>query len=167
MPKVQSAEIFLRKINPNIRLETYNTRISRGNVKDIIGPYDIIIGGLDNLPARYILNDACYAAKKPLLEAGAMSISGLATTIIPDLGHCYRCIFPEPNSSDPVPSCSETGVLGPVPGVMGIIQAAEAIKLISGIGESLKNKILLFDIFDTDIYVAAVGKNSNCELCGK
>ncbi len=167
MPKVQSAELFLKQINPNVRLETYNTRISMGNAKDLIGSYDMIIGALDNLPARYILNDACYAAKKPLLEAGAMSISGLATTIIPDIGHCYRCIFPESNNSNPLPSCSETGVLGPVPGVMGIIQAAEAVKLISNTGESLKNKILLFDVFDTDIYVAAVGKNNNCILCGK
>lgn len=167
MPKVQSAEIFLKQINPNIKLETYNTRIRKVNVQDIISSYDIIIGGLDNLPCRYILNDACYAAKKPLIEAGALGISGLATTIIPDYGHCYRCIFPESSDNNSLPSCSETGVLGPVPGAMGIIQAAEAIKLLTGFGESLKNRILLFDVFDTDIYVAALGKNDNCTLCGK
>lgn len=166
MPKVQSAEIFLRQINPNVGLETYNTRVSRGNVLEIISSYDIIIGGLDNLPARYILNDACYTAKKPLIEAGALDISGLATTIIPEIGHCYRCIFPETNDNNSLPSCSETGVLGPVPGLMGIIQAAEAVKLLTGIGESLMNKILLFDVFDTDIYVAAHRKNKYCGLCG-
>ncbi len=166
MPKVQSAEIFLRQINPNVRLEAYNTRISKGNVRDIISSYDIIIGGLDNLPARYILNDACYAAKKTLIEAGALDISGLATTIVPDVGHCYRCIFPETDDNNSLPSCSETGVLGPLPGIMGIIQAAEAIKLLTGTGESLKNRILLFDVFDTDIYVPTHGKNKYCDLCG-
>ncbi|KUO68740.1 MAG: hypothetical protein APF77_14635 [Clostridia bacterium BRH_c25] len=167
MPKVQSAEIFLRQINSNISLDTYYTGISKDNVRDIISSYDIIIGGLDNLPARYILNDACYAAKKPLIEAGALDISGLATSIIPDEGHCYRCIFPESKENSSLPSCSERGVLGLVPGVMGIIQAAEAIKLLTGIGRSLKNRILLFDVFDTDIYVADHAKNRYCELCGK
>ncbi|HYF84621.1 MAG TPA: ThiF family adenylyltransferase [Clostridia bacterium] len=166
MPKVQSAEIFLKQINPDVKLETYNTRIRKGNVNDIISSYDIIIGGLDNLPARYILNDACYAAKKPLIEAGALDISGLATTIIPDEGHCYRCIFPETEDNNSVPSCSETGVLGPVPGIMGIVEAAEAIKLLTGTGKSLKNRILLFDVFETDIYVASHEKNKYCELCG-
>lgn len=166
MPKVQSAEIFLRQINPNIRLNKHKTRIGRRNAQDIISPYDIIIGGLDNLPSRYILNDACYAAGKPLIEAGALDVSGLATTIIPGEGHCYRCIFPETAGNEGIPSCSETGVLGPVPGVLGIIQAAEAVKLLTGIGKSLKNRILLFDVFDTDIYVAAHGKNKYCDLCG-
>ncbi|MHB1392385.1 MAG: ThiF family adenylyltransferase [Clostridia bacterium] len=165
MPKVQSAEIFLRQINPNIRLYIYNTRISKGNVRDIISSYDIIIGGLDNLPARYILNDACYALKKPLIEAGALDISGLATTIVPGVGHCYRCIFPETDDNNSLPTCSETGVLGPVPGIMGITQAAEAIKLLTDTGESLKNRILLFDVFDTDIYVPTLGKNKYCDLC--
>ncbi len=167
MPKVQSAEIFLRQINPNVRLEAYNTRISKGNVRDIISSYDIIIGGLDNLPSRYILNDACYDAKKPMIEAGALDISGLVTTIIPDVGHCYRCIFPESDDNNTLPSCSETGVLGPVPGLMGIVQAAEAVKLLTGTGESLKGRILLFDVFETDIYVAAHEKNKYCDLCSK
>jgi molybdopterin/thiamine biosynthesis adenylyltransferase len=165
MSKVQSAEIFLKQINPDVKLETYNTRIRKGNVGDIISSYDIIIGGLDNLPARYILNDACYAAKKPMIEAGALDISGLATTIIPEAGHCYRCIFPETDDNNTLPSCSETGVLGPVPGIMGIIQAAEAIKLLTGAGKSLKNRILLFDVFETDIYVASHEKNKSCTLC--
>ncbi len=167
MQKVQSAEIFLKQINPNVRLETYNTRISKGNVRDIISSYDIIIGGLDNLPSRYILNDACYDAKKPMIEAGALDISGLVTTIIPDVGHCYRCIFPESDDNNTLPSCSETGVLGPVPGLMGIVQAAEAVKLLTGTGESLKGRILLFDVFETDIYVAAHEKNKYCDLCSK
>ncbi|MGE5632660.1 MAG: HesA/MoeB/ThiF family protein [Caulobacteraceae bacterium] len=166
MPKVQSAETFLRNINPNIKLNKYNTLLDKDNVSDIISGYDVVVGGLDNLPARYVLNDACYSLKKPLIEAGALDISGLATTIIPGEGHCYRCIFPESADNSLVPSCSETGVLGPVPGVMGIIEAAEAIKYLTHIGESLKNKILLFDVFDTDIYVVGSIRNKHCELCG-
>lgn len=165
LSKVQSAEIFLKQITPDIKLEIYNTRIHNGNVRDIISSYDIIIGGLDTLPARYILNDACYAAKKPMIEAGALDVSGLATTIIPEVGHCYRCIFPETDENNFAPSCAETGVLGPLPGVMGIIQAAEAIKLLTNTGKSLKNRILLFDVFETDIYVAAHEKNKYCTLC--
>jgi molybdopterin/thiamine biosynthesis adenylyltransferase len=166
MPKVNSAEIFLKEINPQMSIEKYNARISKGNVRDIISSYDIIIGGLDNLPTRYILNDACYAAGKPYIEAGALDISGLVTTIIPNEGHCYRCIFPETEDNNTLPSCSETGVLGPVPGVMGVIEAAEAVKLLTGTGESLKDRILLFDVFDTDIYVTYHGRNKYCELCG-
>ena len=165
MPKVQSSEIFLKQINPNIILELYNSKIGKENVHDIISSYDIIIGGLDNLSTRYILNDACLSAGKPLMEAGALDISGLATSIIPGEGHCYRCIFPESNDNNPLPSCSETGVLGPLPGLLGIIQAAEAIKLLTGIGRSLKNRILLVDVFDTDIFVANHGRNQYCELC--
>lgn len=167
MSRVQSAELFLKQINPNVRLETYNIRINKENVRDVISSYDIIIGSLDNLPDRYILNDACYTAKKPLIEASALDISGLATTITPDYGHCYRCIFPEPIDSNSLPSFYETGVLGPVSGILGIIQAAEAIKLITGIGEPLKNRMLLFDVFDTDIYVSDYGKTHLCELCSK
>lgn len=167
MPKVKSSEIFLRQINPNIMLDMYNSKIDRENVQDIIGPYDVVIGCLDNRPDRYVLNDACIAAGKPLLEAGALDISGLATSIIPGEGHCYRCVFPESKDKNPMPSCSETGVLGPVPGLMGIVQASEAIKLLDGIGIPLKNKLLLFDVFDTDIYIADNRRNKNCELCSK
>lgn len=166
MKKVKSAEIFLKEINPHIRLETYSARINKENAADIISSYDVIIGALDNLPARYILNDACYGLKKPLIEAGALDICGLATTIIPDRGHCYRCIFPEPENNFESPTCSDTGVLGPIPGAMGIIEAVEAIKALTGIGKPLKNRILLFDALEPDIYVATVGKNINCELCG-
>jgi len=167
MPKVQSAELFLRQINPNLGLELLNVRISKGNVQNIISSYDVIIGGFDNLPSRYVLNDACYAAGKPWIEGGALDISGLATTIIPGEGHCYRCIFPETEDNVLVPSCSETGVLGPVPGIVGVVQAAEALKLLAGTGEPLKNRILFFDVFDTDIYIADHGKNRYCDLCGK
>lgn len=166
MPKVQSSEIFLRQINPDVMLDIYNSRLVKENIQDIVSLYDIIIGCLDNLPDRYILNDACLEAGKPLMEAGVLDISALATSIIPDGGCCYRCIFPEPEDSNPLPSCSETGVLGPVPGLMGIIQASEAVKLLAGIGRPLKNKILFFDVFDTDIYIADNVRTRYCELCG-
>jgi len=166
MPKARSAEIFLRDLNPGIELEIFDTTLSDIDLNEIIGRYDIVIGCMDSRKEIYLLNDACIAAGKPLLQAGALDISGLATSIIPGEGHCYRCLFPEAESSDSLPMCRETGVLGPVPGIMGIIQAAEAVKLLSGIGRSLKDRLLLFDVFDTDLYIVNNIRNYCCELCG-
>lgn len=163
--KVQSAEIFLKQINPDIILDKYNSKIGKESIRDIINSYDIVIGCLDNLSDTYILNDACLAAGKPLLEAGALDISALATSIIPGEGQCFSCTFPKPDDESPIPSCPETGVLGAVTGLMGIIQATEAVKLLAGFGRSLKNKMLLFDVFDTDIYIADIERNPYCEFC--
>ncbi len=166
MPKVQSAGEFLKSIYPNIQLELYETKVNKFNIHDIISSYDVVIGGLDNVTGRYILNDACYKSKKPLIEAGTLDISGFATTIIPESGHCYRCIFPETEDSSLLPSYSEACILSLVSGFLGIIQAAEATKLLTGIGKPLKNRLLLFDVLDTDIYVSEHRKNFYCELCG-
>lgn len=166
MPKVQSSEIFLRQINPCIKLDIYNSAINDESIHDIISRYDVVIGCIDNRKDKYLLNDACVAAGKPLLQAGAFDISGLATSIIPGEGHCYRCIFPESENGNALPSCSDTGVLGPVPGVMGIVQAAEAVKLLSGTGRPLKDRLLLFDVFDTDLYIVNNMQNRYCEVCG-
>ncbi|HYE81801.1 MAG TPA: ThiF family adenylyltransferase [Clostridia bacterium] len=162
MPKVQSAEVFLKQTNPNISLETYNKGISKENIQDIISSYDIIIGSIDDPAPRSILKYACHTAKKPLLEAGALDISGIATSIIPEISPCSRCISLEPGDSILLASCCESGVLGPVPGILGVIQAAEAVKLLTGSGISLKNRMLLYDVFDTDIYVTDCGKIHCC-----
>jgi molybdopterin/thiamine biosynthesis adenylyltransferase len=165
MSKVQSAEVFLKAINPDIRLDIYNSKIEKESIQSIISSYDIILGCLDDQLDRYILNDACRAAEKPLLEAGALDISGLATLIIPDEEHCQNCTFPESNYGDSLLSASESGVLGPVSGLMGVIQAAETVKHLTDIGSTLKNKILLFDVFDTDIYIVAKERTWHCEFC--
>jgi len=166
MAKVKSAEIFLKKLNPKIEIFTYEQKFSPENAEALVSDYDMVIEGLDNLPNRYLLNDICYFLKKPLMEAGVLGFSGLATTILPDKGSCYRCIFPEVTDNNAAPSCSETGVLGAVPGVMGMIQTIEAIKYLTGVGIPLVNKIFIFDALNNDFTVVDIDKAPNCALCG-
>lgn len=161
--KVKSAGTFLKNVGPHTGFELYDTNLRNDNILSIIESYDIVIGCIDNHADMYMLNDACLEAGIPLLEADVMDISGLVTTIIPGEGHCYRCIFPESGADSKV---TEAGVLGPVAGLLGIVQAAEAVKLLSGIGRPLKNRLLLFDAFDTDIYVVSRVKNLCCKACG-
>ncbi len=164
--KVESAKTFLKKVNPNINIITHNEKFTKENAMDIISNYDIIVDGLDNFPTRYLLNDACFFMKKPMIEAGVLRFTGLNTTIIPEEGHCYRCMMPEMPEQGSIPSCEESGVLGPVPGVMGVIQAAEVLKLASRIGDTLKDKIIYFEALDLNFSVLNLEKNINCPLCG-
>lgn len=164
MPKVESAKVFLKAINPYININTYNMNFNKESV-NIINDYDIVISAVDNIQTRYLINDACHFAKKPDIESGVLRFNGTNTTIVPDEGHCYRCLFP--NLTTNGLSCSEAGVLGPVPGIMGFIQAAEAVKLIGGIGETLKNKILIYDALDRDFIMVNFEKNPECPLCGE
>lgn len=166
MAKVKSAEKFLKRLNPDVEICTYEQKFSLENAEALIADYDIVIDGLDNLPNRYLLNDICYFLKKPLIEAGVLRFDGLATTILPGKSPCYRCIFPEITDSNPLPACSETGVLGGVPGVMGMLQAIEALKYLTGVGTPLVNKILLFDALHTDFTLLDIDKAPGCALCG-
>jgi len=154
-------------MNPDIQMITYNTRLSKDNAMEIISGYDIIVAAFDNLPARYLLNDACFFMKKPLIEAGVLRFNGLNTTIIPGEGHCYRCLFPNIPEAGSIPSCAESGVLGPVPGVMGFIQAAEVIKLATGKGNILKDRLLLFNALESNFTIALAKKSLSCPLCGE
>lgn len=163
--KVESAKLALEAIHPDIQVNTYSGSFTKENARDIIKKHDLVIDGLDNLPTRYLLNDACYFEKKPLLEAGALAYYGQATTIIPDQGPCFRCLFPE-SPSQTAGSCSETGVLGPVPGLMGILQAIEAIKLIIGMPSSLQGKLLMVDVLETSFDIFSFKKYVDCPLCG-
>ncbi|MDF2891004.1 MAG: UBA/THIF-type binding protein [Clostridia bacterium] len=167
MAKVKSAEEFLKRLNPQVEICTYKQKFSTENAEELLRDYDIILDGLDNLPTRYLLNDVCYFLKKPLIEAGVLGFNGLATAIRPDIGPCYRCIFPESTDNSPIPSCSETGVLGAVPGVMGIIQSVEVLKYLTGIGIPLVNKILMLDSMNLDITILEIYKEPSCALCGK
>lgn len=164
MPKVESAKFSLKKSNPKLDIITYIENLTKDNVNEIVADYDLVISAVDNLQTRYLINDACYFMKIPVIEAGVLRFDGTNTTIIPDEGHCYRCLYP--NLSTTGMSCAETGVLGAVPGVMGFIQAAEAFKLITGVGETLKNKILLFDGLEMEFNVISLEKNPECPLCG-
>jgi len=166
MAKVKSAEIFLKRLNSDVEICTYNEKFSLENAEALIADYDMVIDGLDNLPNRYLLNDVCYFLKKPWLEAGVLRFDGLATTILPDKSICYRCIFPEVKGRGPIPSCSETGVLGAVPGVMGMIQAIEAIKYLTGVGVPLVNKLLVYDALNIDFTLLDIDRSPHCKLCG-
>ncbi len=126
--------------------------------------YDVVIAAVDNIPTRYLINDTCFILNKPYAEAGVLRFDGTATTIIPHEGHCYRCLYPNVNSSN---LSVNNGVLGPVPGVMGFIQAAEAVKILSGLGKMLKNKILLFDSLEMDFNIIDIDRNPQCPTCGK
>jgi molybdopterin/thiamine biosynthesis adenylyltransferase len=166
IPKVKSAEIFLKQLNPDVNITMYDTRLTSANVEKIIEDFDMVVSAVDNLKTRYILNDACHFAKKPLAEAGVLRFDGLGFTIVPGKGPCYRCLFPQTPSSGEMPSCSETGILGPVPGVMGFIQAAETVKVLSGIGKTLEDRILLYDALETEFRMPSLNKNPECPLCG-
>jgi molybdopterin/thiamine biosynthesis adenylyltransferase len=133
--------------------------------QEIIKNHTLVIDGLDNLPTRYLLNDACYFEKKPLVEAGALSFYGQITTIIPDQGPCFRCLFPD-SATLKSGSCSETGVLGPVPGLIGILQAVEAIKIIIGAAPSLQGKLLMIDTLERSFDLFNFKKDNDCPLCG-
>lgn len=165
MPKAESAKMYLNKINANLNIRSYIENLTKENVNEIIEDYDLVVSAVDNIQTRYLINDACYFVKKPVIEAGVLRFDGTNTTIIPDEGHCYRCLYPNLNTSGM--SCAETGVLGAVPGAMGFIQAAEAYKIITGQGTTLKNKILLFDGLEMEFNVINLERNPDCPICGK
>lgn len=165
MPKAESAKYFLKKVNPQLTVNTYIENLNKENVNSIIGSYDLVISAVDNIQTRYLINDACYFANKPVIEAGVLRFDGTNTTIIPKEGHCYRCLYPSLSASGM--SCAETGVLGSVPGVMGFIQAAEAYKILTGIGTVLMNKILLYDGLEMEFNVIDLERNPQCPICGK
>lgn len=167
LKKVESAKQALKRVNQNINIELYAASFSQENAIDIIKNYDIVIDGLDNLPTRYLLNDACFFGKKPFIEAGVLAFYGQITTIISSDGPCYRCIFPELSEPRSAPSCSETGVLGPVPGLMGVLQAVEVIKMIIGMNSNLKGGLLMYDALESEFSLVEFEKNNNCQLCGE
>ena len=163
MPKVSSAKFLLKKLNPNINIKTHTTELTKDNAEEIFSEYDLIIAAVDNIPTRYLINDTCFLINKPCSEAGVLRFDGTATTIVPHQGHCYRCLYPNANSSN---LSGDNGVLGVVPGAMGFIQAAEAVKTLSGLGKTLKNKILLFDSLEMDFNIIDIGRAPQCPTCG-
>lgn len=166
IPKVESAEIFIKNINPQVKVVTFNTSLDIHNALDIIKDYDVIIDAVDNFPARYLLNDSCFFSNKPLVDAAAVRFHGLIMTILPSKGPCYRCAFPLMPSQKPGTSCSEAGVLGPVPGVMGFLQATEVVKLLLDLGATLSNRIIYYDALDSDFDTISMNRSTTCNLCG-
>lgn len=165
-PKVESAAVFLKKLNPQLTVNVYNTSLTKENVYDILAGYDVVIVAVDNFPARFLLNDACFFAGKPMIDAGVLRFDGSSMTIITPAGPCYRCTLPEIPAAGSVPSCSETGVLGALPGIMGFIQSAEAAKLLSGQGQLLQGRVVYLDGLFSRFLTLRLNKADNCALCG-
>jgi adenylyltransferase/sulfurtransferase len=167
-PKIESASETIARINPNVEVVTYNTRISSENALDLIRPYDIVVDGTDNFPTRYLTNDACVLLKKPNVYGSIFRFEGQASVFAPHLGGpCYRCLYPEPPPPGMVPSCAEGGVLGVLPGIVGCIQATEILKLALGKGSSLIGRLLLFNALDMKFRELKLRRDPQCPLCGE
>jgi len=164
--KLQSARDTLQEINPNVEIETFETRLSSDNALDIFREYDIVADGTDNFPTRYLVNDACVLLGKPNVYASIFRFEGQASIFYAEQGPCYRCLYPEPPPPGLVPSCAEGGVLGVLPGIMGCIQAMETIKLILGRGDSLIGRLLLFDALGMKFRELKLRKNPDRPICG-
>jgi len=165
--KVESARDRINAINEDVKVTTYNLRVTSENILDIIKDYDIIVDGSDNFPTRYLVNDACVLSKKPLSHGGIFRFDGQAITIIPGESACYRCLFPEPPPPGLVPSCQEAGILGAVAGVIGIIQTNEVLKYILGLGNLLTGKLLVFNALDSSFRQVRVPRDSKCPICSE
>jgi len=165
--KVESARQTLAEINPNVQVETFNTRFTAKNALDIAGDYDILIDGTDNFATRYLVNDTSVLLGKPNVYGSVFRFEGQASIFGTEKGPCYRCLYPKPPAPGLVPSCAEGGVLGILPGIIGLIQATEAIKLILGKGETLAGRLLLYDALSMRFQELKLRKDPNCPLCGE
>src|SRR6266852_7982120 len=165
-PKLQSAKERLHAINPEVQVDLYETRLTSANAIQIMTPYDIVIDGTDNFPTRYLVNDACVLLKKPNVYGSIFRFDGQASVFFPPEGPCYRCLYPEPPPPGEVPSCAEGGVLGILPGLIGCIQATEAVKLIIGKGEPLIGRLVLYDALAMTFREFKVRRNLKCPMCG-
>jgi len=166
MPKVESAQKTLNALNPDVKIIGFNERLSSENVMRIIKDFDIVVNGCDNFPTRYLINDACVMAKKPLVDGSIFQFEGQATVFYPGRGPCYRCLFPEPPPPGAAPSCAEAGVLGVLPGLVGCVQALEAMKLLLGAGKPLIGRMMHFDTLSSEVRVLKLRRDPNCSVCG-
>ncbi|HEY1904343.1 MAG TPA: molybdopterin-synthase adenylyltransferase MoeB [Terracidiphilus sp.] len=165
--KVDSAEEKLTALNPAIRIVKHDTMLSSANALDILKDYDIVADGTDNFPTRYLVNDACVLLGKPNVYGSIFRFEGQASVFATEAGPCYRCLYPEPPPPGLVPSCAEGGVLGILPGLVGVIQATEVIKLILGTGDSLAGRLLLVDALNMRFRELKLRKNPECPVCGQ
>ncbi|MBI4416333.1 MAG: molybdopterin-synthase adenylyltransferase MoeB [Euryarchaeota archaeon] len=165
-PKLQAAKERLEGVNPNVRVETHATRLTSENAMDVLRQYDVVIDGTDNFPTRYLVNDACVLLGKPNVYGSIFRWEGQASVFWAEKGPCYRCLYAEPPPPGLVPSCAEGGVFGVLPGIVGSIQATEAIKVILGKGEPLIGRLLLFDAMTMKFRELKLRKNPDCPACG-
>ena len=164
--KVKSAAETMEAINPDVTVKTYRTFVDSTNIMDLIKDYDFIIDGTDNFPAKFLINDACVMAGKPFSHAGIIRFKGQLMTYVPGEGPCYRCVFKNPPPKDAVPTCKQAGVIGAMGGVIGSLQAMEAIKYIIGKGELLTGKLLTYDALKMEFHTIKLPKDHHCAVCG-
>ena len=165
-PKVESGQKMLSAINPDITIKTYQLNVDSENILGLLADYDLVLDGSDNFTTRFLVNDACFFAKKTLISASMFRFEGQLTTIKPHAGYpCYRCLYPEPPPAGLVPNCQEAGVLGVLAGTMGVLQASEAIKEILDIGETLADKLVIYDALEMNFRKVSRPKDPRCPLC--
>jgi molybdopterin/thiamine biosynthesis adenylyltransferase len=164
--KVESARQKMEAVNPDVKVNTHQLWIGADNILEIIRNYDFVIDGTDNFAAKFLINDACVMAGIPYSHAGILHFIGQTMTILPNQSPCYRCVFPEPPPPNTIPTCSQAGVIGVLPGVIGSIQATEAIKFLLGVGELLTGRLLVYDAEELDFQTVPFDRNPNCPVCG-
>jgi molybdopterin/thiamine biosynthesis adenylyltransferase/rhodanese-related sulfurtransferase len=167
MPKVESAAKMLTDLNPDVKVIQHRVRLDSSNVLDVIKDYDLIVDGTDNFPTRYLLNDASLMLRKAVINASIFSFEGQVTVFKPFEGPCYRCLYPEPPPPGMAPSCNEAGVLGVLPGVIGVVQATEAVKLILGIGKPLVGRLLQYDALNMKFREFKLPRDPKCVVCSE
>jgi molybdopterin/thiamine biosynthesis adenylyltransferase/rhodanese-related sulfurtransferase len=167
MPKVDSAEESIRALNPDVQVVKYKTRLDASNILEIIEGWDVIVDGVDNFPTRYLLNDATVRLRIPVVSASILGFDGQLSVFKPYDGPCYRCLFREPPPAELAPSCGANGVLGVLPGTMGLLQATEVIKLIVGIGEPAIGRLLLYDALAATLTEVRVHRDPDCPICSR
>lgn len=165
--KADSAKEKITRLNPDVTVRLHKEMVTSKNIQEIIEDYDFIIDGTDNFPAKFLINDACIFLKKPYSHAGILRFNGQTTTIVPGKSACYRCVFNAPPPAGAVPSCSEAGVLGGMAGVMGTLQAMEALKYLLGSGDLLTDRILVFEALPMSFREITIKKNPRCPVCGE
>jgi molybdopterin/thiamine biosynthesis adenylyltransferase/rhodanese-related sulfurtransferase len=166
MAKTESARQTLTALNPDVEVVAYNERLTSANIDRILPGYDLVVDGTDNFPTRYLLNDASVKHDIPVVHASIFRFEGQMTVFKPHDGPCYRCLFPEPPPAELAPSCAEGGVLGVLPGIMGTLQASEALKLLLGIGTPLVGRLLLVDALEAEFHEVTLKRDPNCPVCG-
>ena len=167
MPKVDSAEQAIHELNPGVDVVKYKTRLDASNIMEIVEGYDVIVDGVDNFPTRYLLNDATVRLKIPVVSASILGFDGQLSVFAPYDGPCYRCLYPTPPPAELAPSCGANGVLGALPGIMGVLQAIEVVKLITGSGEPMIGRLLLYEALSTSFTDLKVRRDPDCPICSR
>lgn len=165
--KVESAKESIQAINPDVEVKTYRTFVNANNVLDLVKEYDFVLDGTDNFPAKFLINDACVLAEKAFSHAGIIRFQGQLMTYVPGKGPCYRCVFQEPPPPDAVPTCRQAGVIGAMGGIIGSLQAMEAVKYLLGIGELLTGALLTYDALTMEFRKIKLPRRESCAVCGE